>query len=934
MDSHSLKQGKYLKSKYIESFTDNTDNTNTIINEINDLENKMTDILNKLHNEESIINHITKEYIQSTDAINNIYLNKNIHFSNGQYGYVTNKAVLKMYPSKYIYDTNNGKHGCPKDFIEADFNLPDNLKIGLPVTTGTGIKLMVGSPLQQEESCGNEGKNVYVDKLITNTTATYKGCYNDNPNLSTMTYIGASPPKNVNIVNGNFDQPNISKNTYKYISDSSTVFGWTFDAVLINNSKDWNYVQPYPNGSQAVSLQNLCSMFQTIKLNSGNYTLNWYSIGRPSGANLINIYCLPSNTPINIQSSSTIFTYTPTINNWIKYSTPITIDTTGTYNIGFYGTISTGDVSSAIQNITIISGSTLAEGTYTFDTCKQEAINNGYLYFALQDVNTTNNTGYCGVSYNNVLPTRYGESNIPVDIIALWSSNTSGTGNYAILTSSGSLSVFSSNSSAPPSNYLGCYGDSSHRALALQNGGKQSYNIESCQNLAQNSKYYGLQNSTSGQNAQCGLSDDEISPFKYGKAGNCTQLSDGTWSGGGWSNAVYRNTPDSHYFLVLQDDGNMCIYRGSSPTDNQGTIWCTMTNGKQQESNPNNNALNSKYKTNYLTSDNNQKLESGDFIGSTNGTTFLIMQSDGNLVLYTTVLGPNCSLNNDSYGGGVGANALYKLDEVAFPSNMGKIGYIDAGSNVLEYPSNMIIQTYESKENMLSSGVNFLPGYTWTTGTIDDAKTACNKEPNCTQFITTTQLPGQYTLTTGSNSNLNNMTDYTTYIKTNANATINNDQSCDKMMTPIDTIQWEHYSKGSSMNSNTTCGITKLITTPYNNIENLKIQLEDVSNNLINKINILEKQNINNNKQINTQEIQINKNNKKYKENAKKILTYIKQMPKYTKSDTLEGYENHYIDNIVSDSNIISTQSIYSYIVWTIIAIIMLLITIFLFIKK
>ena len=51
-------------------------------------------------------------------------------------------------------------------------------------------------------------------------------------------------------------------------------------------------------------------------------------------------------------------------------------------------------------------------------------------------------------------------------------------------------------------------------------------------------------------------------------------------------------------------------------------------------------------------------------------------------------------------------------------------------------------------------------------------------------------------------------------------------------------------------------------------------------------------------------------------------------------SSTLEGYENAYINNVVSDSIINSNQGIYSYIIWSIIAIIILIITIYLFIKK
>jgi hypothetical protein len=230
--------------------------------------------------------------------------------------------------------------------------------------------------------------------------------------------------------------------------------------------------------------------------------------------------------------------------------------------------------------------------------------------------------------------------------------------------------------------------------MPLQSGGKQKYNYDSCKQLAEDSgaKYFGLQNSRSGQNAQCGLTSDLTSARKYGVAGNCTKITDGSYSGGGWSNAVYSVDPASEYFLILQDDGNMCIYRGSGPNDNQGTIWCSSTNGKQQKPNPAYTAAKGKYGKNWVSSDTG--LSAGDFIGSTDGSIYLIMQSDGNLVLYTSKDGENCQKMKDGRtGGGQGANALYKLKEIGIPTNLGKIGYVDSNSLLSVYPDSNIEQT-------------------------------------------------------------------------------------------------------------------------------------------------------------------------------------------------------------------------------------------------
>ena len=48
-------------------------------------------------------------------------------------------------------------------------------------------------------------------------------------------------------------------------------------------------------------------------------------------------------------------------------------------------------------------------------------------------------------------------------------------------------------------------------------------------------------------------------------------------------------------------------------------------------------------------------------------------------------------------------------------------------------------------------------------------------------------------------------------------------------------------------------------------------------------------------------------------------------------TNTLEGYENAFVDNIVADSNINSTKGVYSYIIWSVIATVTVIITIELF---
>lgn len=72
------------------------------------------------------------------------------------------------------------------------------------------------------------------------------------------------------------------------------------------------------------------------------------------------------------------------------------------------------------------------------------------------------------------------------------------------------------------------------------------------------------------------------------------------------------------------------------------------------------------------------------------------MQADGNLVLYTSTIDINCKqLSTGQYGGGIGANALYEMNQVGYPQHMGKIANVDQNSGLHNYASNNIINTNE-----------------------------------------------------------------------------------------------------------------------------------------------------------------------------------------------------------------------------------------------
>ena len=860
-----------------------------------------------------------QKYFDRVNPTSNSYLNKNVCLSNGPCGYVTNKGVFKWYPAdnNVTYDSTAGKNGCPSS---AYLNIDAQGEANPGSTINSTPNLLVGKNMIPGQSCGNEGYNIFVDEMVKKTNnVTYEGCYQDNTTgSSTMTFIGGAPPPTfAGLQNGNFIEPVIKNNSYYYYNSSSIVPGWRFNAVLINNSNAWKYPIPYPHGTQAVSIQKNQSIAQTVQLDPGNYTLSFVACGRDccdgsKTTNTIDIYLNSSSKP-----SNKIFSFTPPVSVWTNYSTNLSIDTTGSYTLQFQGTWTKTDRSVAIQNIQITQQSDLTNqiGKYNYSMCKQAAIQNGYQYFGLQNVNPSISMGYCAVTNDEPSAKLNGESYVPNKQISLWSSNTTGqTGNTAMLTITGSLSVLNSsgtsvfstdNSKATPGNYFGCYGDAESRAMPLYKtgAGDHVYNLSQCQELAQQNgaSLFGLQDSTSGTSAQCSFSSDLSSALKYGKAGNCTKLADGTYSGGAWSNAVYNTSiSGSNYYLILQDDGNMCVYRGTGPQDEQGLIWCSETNGKAQDANPLYRSTRGKYGKNWIAS--GSTLASGDFIGSNNGNMVLIMQDDGNLALYTFQNEINCSKMKDGkQGGGSFASALYNIGTKGIPENLGKVAFINQDGELYSYPDSDLslssdfrkIENYNSPDNDFGS----ISG-----STVDQCKTTCISNKDCYGFVFDKTNNICYPKTSGifPNSSAYSSTDNDTYIRNKMVTKL--PLGVDNTLKNVDTITYSNY-VNSGKNVGESYGLPNINVLQKQALETVQSTLQSLAQQITDL-----------NGTFNENEILVDQQSEI---NMKSLNQYLEEINQVQKKIT--NFDGNF-ENMLNDSDIVVLQKNYDYMFWSILA--------------
>ena len=155
--------------------------------------------------------------------------------------------------------------------------------------------------------------------------------------------------------NFDFSKPAIEPNSYNYYTSKTLVPGWSLNrAALLNNSVPWGFKTPYPEGSQAIALQNTASISTIVQLYEGNYYLKFYVSGRDC--------CDKSgiSNELDLMINDKIFdTLTPEVGEWTDYkSKPFNIDVPGQYIITVQGKNNEEingviDKTSAIKNIVI-----------------------------------------------------------------------------------------------------------------------------------------------------------------------------------------------------------------------------------------------------------------------------------------------------------------------------------------------------------------------------------------------------------------------------------------------------------------------------------------------------------------------------------------------------------------------------------------------------
>lgn len=264
-------------------------------------------------------------------------------------------------------------------------------------------------------------------------------------------------------------------------------------------------------------------------------------------------------------------------------------------------------------------------------------------------------------------------------------------------------------------------------------------------------------------------------------------------------------------------------------------------------------------------------------------------------------------------GGTSNSNAVYsqKLPENA---DLRKVGYVNDKGLISEYPKNMIkkgntytmIANQDSPPNNLNEFDNMTP---------ESCKAKCNSDDNCAGFAYSKSSKRCWT----KNSKMypedkalipNN--DIDLYIR---NPSVDNNASCTNKIVGINTDQFKSFKNtGKEMNMDTLCGLAGETKTLKENVKNERSKIMSLSEKIVNKMESLTKDKT----QMDQMQPDVQRKLLKSINNYKTAVKNIKSGQK----------RNETIDGQVDNSDLLLINRNFNYVMWSIMAIIAVIVTI------
>ena len=418
--------------------------------------------------------------------------------------------------------------------------------------------------------------------------------------------------------------------------------------------------------------------------------------------------------------------------------------------------------------------------SFTYDTCLQAAVNNGYPFFALQSADPTQSDTeqltQCAVATSTDNAMSIGEAQ---------TSCQQQSDSY-VYGGPESIALYK----VPQFQHIATFDDNPNRAMTWVNNGSQTYSVQQCYEYALNNGYtfFGLQNGSNPSNAQCFVSNDYTQSTEYGESPERnTRYSseDREFYGGPWANAIYYITGAANNLGCFANNSN------SPPMTvlSENSDFASCQNEAQS--------------TGYT------------FFGLGGGgpgqATCYGSQNEPESKQYG-VYTPSVTLPDGQLYGTNAVNTIYKVKGEMYSENLGQIGYVDENTTLLPYPDNLITNTgteYAVLNNIVEPATLASPDLTGVS--TQECQDECNGSSDCggfffdnsnncylqpTNFMQQQQEP---------NTTSTTLPTADAYIRIPA---VTNADSCSKQVNTIDADQWQHYPQdGRSMTESQPCGL-------------------------------------------------------------------------------------------------------------------------------
>ena len=882
----------------------------------------------------------TNQIITRTSAANT-NLNKNITLGtvslpitdNGNGGYVTGKGVFKSYPSQGVITDTAGKNGCSSLFTQVQKNKFSD-------------SLIQGTPMQTGQACGNEGKNVYVSGLNNNPTATYVGCYSDKNTTdanTAMTYDSNA----IGITSYNTCKQYASDNGYSYFGMQNLQSSGLAQCVVSNNSIDT--IKNNGDASVIVTIKPLWSS-KTNSSVSNSMKLN--NMGQLTIFNIIN------------NTENIIFSTTNTVPECIN-SGKINV-TSASYDIdcnkifsGFTNLFSTiegfKNPVNAVKNAAEKAAKDAAEKAKA--AAEKAAAEKAALAKAAAAAKNAFDSAARSISMASIInSTRTAaaeRSEAERAAIAKAAADKEAaekrTASAAAAAAAAAAKAAADRAAAAKA---AADREAEDKRIKIAEAAAKARADKEAQDKAAAAKAEADRaarataatqkvSSECNNKNNCSISANSL----FGINNSCNFNVAYTCGTRPFTNSAKTNgenmildcdkyiNNNCTFYLLLQNNGSINIYKGSSPpvSGPLGTPVYTVysiPSANKNQINPNKDWLENNGKGNFISM--NSALFPGEYLCSKNGSFKLIMQDDGNLVLYTSVTTNGCpKINNINYGI-TNINAVYKINENNDKGNLGKVAYIDADANLREYPETMLQKSdtytlynkYDSIGNdIINNGID--------ANNVNDCKTKCNANKECAGFVykpadKKCYLKNVKMYPAGDRQRVDN-SNFTMGVR-KPEIIPNVVNTCNKTIIPIDSIRYNAYKKGDIMNETVNCGITQELTQEQSIFDAVKTSLSNLKDNIIGKSGNAYVSYTKNTKQI----IPAKTQNATSNTNENTITKAEIDVIKVNGYNIQEGFDINMndVNSMLSDSDITILQSNYSYIMWSVLAVGLLSVTI------